>query len=142
MLIDVVGSAYLFESRSRSPGAIAPASIAMWMPAQLLAFVLGLVLWRGRSVRRWLQRRDVETLALNDRIAATREKVAALRDGRDVMISALDRLAVAGDAREFDELTLATAETVRSLLASNREIRHSARGAADTDERVPISTEV
>jgi hypothetical protein len=114
----------------------------MWMPAQLLAFVLGLVLWRGRSVRRWLQRRDVETVALNQRIATTREKVAALRDGRDVMISALDRLAVASDAREFDDLTLSAAEIVRSLLASDREIRHSASGASGSDQRVPVPTEV
>ena len=142
VLIDVLGSAYLFESRSRTTGAIAPASVAMWMPAQLLAFVLGLVLWRGRSVRRWLQHRDVETIALNDRIATTREKVAALRDGRDVMISALDRLAVAGDARAFDDLTLSAAEIVRSLLASDREIRRSASGASDSDQRVPVPTEV
>ena len=141
MLVDVLGSAYLFESRSRTPGAIAPASLAMWLPAQFLAFVLGLVLWRGRSVRRWLQRRDVETVALNERIATTREKVAALRDGRDVMISALDGLAIAGDAREFDDLTLSAAEIVRSLLASDREIRQSASGAS-ADPRVPVPTEV
>ena len=142
MLTDVIGSAYLFDSTSHAPHAITPVPIAMWIPAQLLAFALGLVLWRGRGVRQWLQRRDVETLALNDRIAATRDRVAALREGKDVMISALDRLAVAGDARAFDDLVLSAAAAVRALLASNRFGGPPAAAAPTHDRYTPIAAEV
>jgi hypothetical protein len=140
LLVDVLGSSYLLERTSHSPRAITATPIAMWIPAQLLAFALGIVLWRGRAVHRWLQRRDVETLALNRQIEATRQRIAGLRAGKDVMISALDRLAVAVDAREFDDLTLAAAEAVRSLLASDRN-----RGQSSDDSsggaRLPVSAE-
>jgi two-component system LytT family sensor kinase len=142
LLADVLGSAYLFETTSRAPHAITVAPIAAWIPAQLLAFALGIVLWRGRSVRRWLQRRDAETLALNGRITETRQKVTDLRAGKDVMISALDRLAMAADAREFDDLTLAAAESVRSLLASDRDSGHSPGNRSRGGSRPPISAEV
>jgi signal transduction histidine kinase len=141
LLGDVLGSAYLFERTFYGSHAITVAPIAKWIPAQLLTFALGVVLWRGRSVRRWIQHRDVETLILNDRITAMREKVAALRAGKDVMVSALDRLAVAVDAREFDDLTISTAEAVRSLLASEPDPDHSARGFRGS-LRSPISAEV
>jgi len=142
MLVDVIGSAYVLESSSHASRAIAPVRLAMWIPAQLLAFALGLVLWRGRSVRRWLQRRDAETLALNDRIAATRERILHLREGKDVMISALDRLAVAADARVFDDLTLSAAETVRALLASDRDVGKSLNEATGSDRFAAVSAEV
>jgi hypothetical protein len=130
MLVDVFGSALLLEAATHST-AVVRAPIAMWVPAQLLAFALGLVLWRGRGVRRWLQRRDADTRELNARIAATRETVLELRSGKDVMIGALERLAGAVDAREFDDLTLSAAEAARTLLASDRRLERATNIARD-----------
>ena len=134
MLVNVVGSAYMVE-RSSGPTSLPAARFVVWIPVQLLAFALGLMLWRARDVRRWLQRRDAETRALRLRIDEARARVAALRSGKDLMHSALDRLTQARDPQEFDELTLTSAEMVRSLLALAKDGQHSADVEAELVKR-------
>jgi hypothetical protein len=80
-------------------------------------FALVVVLWRAHDVRRWLQRRDVETQMLHTRISTTRARVGALRSGKELMSSVLNRLTSARSADDFDRRVLESSELIRSLLA-------------------------
>ncbi len=93
--------------------------IAMRIPVQAVFVALAVVLWHARDVRRWLQQRDSETRALDERIAATRACADALRSSKGLMLSALDRLVSAPTAADFDERVVGASALIRSLLASS-----------------------
>jgi two-component system LytT family sensor kinase len=123
VMANVAAAAYLLD-KSSPPNDGSPVRNVVWLlPVQMLVFALCVILWRARGVRRWLQRRDAESRALSQRIDEIRGRVASLRSGKDAMISALERLSLARDARDFDELTVGAAEMVRSLLAVDRNPR-------------------
>ena len=95
-------------------GRLLPGSVAVWLPVQLVAVALTVVLWRAIDVRRWLHARDAETSILQAQVESTRQQVAALRVGKDLMLTALDELCLASTARDFDRRIVSASELMRS----------------------------
>lgn len=114
---NVTGAAVWFD-KSLSGGSPTPVgSAVVWFPLEVLVFALAIVLWRGRSVQRWLHQRDGEAHALRAQIRTTRARVAALRSGREMMVSALARLSFAHHPAEFDRLIMGTSDLIRGVLS-------------------------
>jgi hypothetical protein len=117
VLVNGIGGSWFDARAARAGDSLEAGSIAMWFPLQLVAVALAVVLWRARDVRRWLERRDAETRALEAQIVSTRARIETLRSGKDVMLLALSRLTSASDALDFDALVLVSSAMIRSLLA-------------------------
>ena len=111
---NVIGSSLLAEPGFANERRLMPGTLAVWLPVQLIVVALTVVVWRANAVRRWLHERDAETTILQAQVEDTRRQVAALRIGKDVMLTALDGLFQANTARDFDRRIVNASELMRS----------------------------
>lgn len=116
VLGNITGAALLVDRYGNASRPTPPGSIAVWVPVQLLVLALTVVLWRARSIRRWLHDRDAEANHLRAQVAEARARVGALRSGKELMLTSLARLSKADTPADFDDIILNTSQLIRRIL--------------------------